>query len=271
MDPKLAVRPLLRTAARVPPLRRALIRVYDGRDSGNGWSRPHPYDRREGIRASGSVPGFLIRAGDDIDRPTTNYGGCQPSVVRHALARLPDPRRLAFVDLGCGKGRVLAVASELPFRAIVGVELSGALARDARRNAAIVAARHPDRTPIAVIHGDAVRAALPDGPLAVFMYQPFGADVMAAVAARLGEDPGRERYVVYVNPVHGAVLDASSALRRRHAATVPYAPEELGFGPGADDTVVVWESGVAGPPAGGAADRPIRVDASGWRAELGPA
>jgi hypothetical protein len=91
------------------------------------------------------------------------------------------------------------------------------------------------------------------------------------VAARLGEDPGRERYVVYVNPVHGAVLDASPYLRRRHASTAPYAPEELGFGPGADDTVVVWESGVGGPPAGGAADRPIRVDASGWRAELDPA
>ena len=271
MNAKLVARPLLRTAARVPPLRHALISWYDGRDSGNGWSREHPYDLREGIRTSGSVPGFLIRPGDDIDRPTTNYGGCQPSVVRHALDRLPDPRRLAFADLGCGKGRVLAVASERPFRAIAGVELSPPLARIAARNAAVVAARHPERTPIAVVTGDATAAALPDGPLAVFMYQPFGADVMARLLARLEADPGRELYVIYVNPVHGGLLDRSPALRRRHATTVPCAPEELGFGPDAEDTVVIWQAGGAGPPPSAEAGRPIVADASGWRAQLGPA
>ena len=270
MNPKTAARPLLRAAARVPPLRRALIRAYDGRDSGNGWSRPHPYDLREGIRTSGSVPGFLLQPGDDIDRPSTNYGGCQPSVVRHAMAQLPDPRRLAFADLGCGKGRVLAVASEEPFRAIVGVELSPELARIGGRNAAIVAARHPERTRIAVVHGDATTADLPAGPLVLFMYRPFGADVMARLMARLEAEPTRERYLVYVNPVFGGVLDGSPILRRRHAATVPRAAEEIGFGPDAEDTVVIWESGVDGPPRGGAAERPIVVNAAGWHAELGP-
>ena len=36
------------------------------------------------------------------------------------------------------------------------------------------------------------------------------------------------------------------------------------------DTVVIWESGVDAPPRGGAAERPIVVDAAGWHAELGP-
>jgi len=267
---KLAARPVLQTAARIPPLRRALIAWYDGRDSGNGWSREHPYDLREGIRTSGSVPGFLLRPGDSIDSPTTNYGGCQPSVVRHALDQVPEPRRCAFVDLGCGKGRVLAVASEYPFRVIAGVELSPTLARVAEDNAATVAARHPGRTPITVRIGDATVVPLPDGPLVVFMYNPFGAEVMGRLVARLEAEAGRELYVVYVNPVHGALLDGSAALRRHHAATVPWVAEEIGFGPGADDTVVIWQGGDAGPPSAGA-DRPIVVTEQGWRAELGPA
>jgi SAM-dependent methyltransferase len=267
---KLVARPVLQTAARIPPLRRALISWYDGRDSGNGWSREHPYDVLEGIRTSGSVPGFLLRTGDDIDRPTTNYGGCQPSVARHALDQVPEPRRFAFVDLGCGKGRVLAVASEFPFHTIVGIELSPTLADIATHNAAAVAARHPGRTPIAIRTGDAVAVPLPDGPLVVFMYNPFGADVVSRLLARLGGEPDRELFVVYVNPVHGALLDRSPALRRRYAATVPCAPGEIGFGPDADDTVVIWQGGGTAPPTAWPVDRPIVVTERGWRADLGP-
>lgn len=269
MNLKLAARPVLQTAARIPPLRRALISWYDGRDSGNGWSRQHPYDVREGIRANGSVPGFLLRRGDSIDRPTTNYGGCQPSAVRHALDRVPEPAGFAFTDLGCGKGRVLAVASEYPFRAVVGVELSPTLAAVAADNAATVAARHPERTRIEVLTGDATVVPFPDGPLVIFMYQPFGAAVMSRLVARLEADPDRERYVVYVNPVHGALLDRSPALSRWHAATVPCADEEIGFGPSAEETVVIWRGGGPGPPPDEAADRPIVVTEEGWRAELG--
>lgn len=265
MASKRLARPVLRAAARVPPVRRALIAWYDGRDSGNGWSRPHPFDLREGTRTSGSVPGFLIRGGDSFDRPTTNYGACQPSVASYALAQVPDPERFAFVDLGCGKGRVMAVASEFPFRAVVGIELSPALARIARRNAALIADRHPERPRLVVQDGDATRVPLPRGPLVLFMYNPFGADVVSAVAARARALP--ELYVVYVNPVHGHVLDRSPALRRHHAATVTYAPEEIGFGPGSDDAVVIWRrrDGCAAPAA---AEWPIVVSEPGWRAEL---
>jgi hypothetical protein len=37
-------------------------------------------------------------------------------------------RDYVFVYLGCGKGRATTVAGEFPFRTVMGVELSGALA-----------------------------------------------------------------------------------------------------------------------------------------------
>ena len=45
-----------------------------------------------------------------------------------------DKEQLVFVDLGSGKGRTLLLASEYPFRRIVGVELSPKLHRIAKTN-----------------------------------------------------------------------------------------------------------------------------------------
>jgi tRNA1(Val) A37 N6-methylase TrmN6 len=52
------------------------------------------------------------------------YAGSQPSIVRAGIALLPDHNQYAFVDLGCGKGRALMVASEFSFARLVGVEIS---------------------------------------------------------------------------------------------------------------------------------------------------
>src|SRR4051812_17126229 len=81
------------------------------------WDRLHPFDRLHGIHTSGS---------DQIDRTLKSqpafaqahsYAGSQPSIIRAVLSLLPGIERSTFVDLGCGKGRPLFVASEFPFRA----------------------------------------------------------------------------------------------------------------------------------------------------------
>lgn len=54
---------------------------------------------------------------------------------RALMASLSAPvDELTFVDLGAGKGRAMLLASELPFRRIVGVEFSPELCDVARRN-----------------------------------------------------------------------------------------------------------------------------------------
>lgn len=158
---KALIRPAVKSAARLSLVRRGLIAYHDRRLTAGDWARPHPFDREHGIETSGCVPGYLIQA--DV----RNYSGSQPSIVRRALEQIPGPERYALVDLGCGKGRVLAVASELPFRRVVGVELSPILAKAARRNAGVLARRYPARTRIEVAVADAATFRLPDGPVVV--------------------------------------------------------------------------------------------------------
>src|SRR5712691_7133679 len=56
------------------------------------------------------------------------YQPTEPVLFEEMLASIKiDFRNFTFIDLGSGKGRVLLLASDYPFRQIVGVELLPAL------------------------------------------------------------------------------------------------------------------------------------------------
>ena len=262
------VRQILWRAARVPILRPALIAYHENKQLGQGY----PYGRAHGVRTSGMLPGFLLRPGEPLDVPTTIYIAAQPSIIRQALATIPDPQHCHFLDLGCGKGRPLLVATEFGFAAIVGVELSPTLARVARRNADVFPPMHPDRTPIVVLVGDALAHELPAEKLVIFLYNPLHRPLMALLLRRIEsslETSSRELYVVYYNPVWADVLDASTALERRFAAQLPYDQSELGYGPDESDVAVVWQNrGNPHPCPPGARTTPISITTAGWRAEM---
>jgi SAM-dependent methyltransferase len=272
LSAKAIVRQTLRRAAQIPVLRPALIAYYEHKTSTNNWDREHPYDRAHGVRTSGMLPGFLLRPGEPMDAPTTIYSAAQPSILRQALATIPDPQHCHFLDLGCGKGRPLLVATEFRFAAIIGVELSPTLSRIARRNADVFSRVHPDRTPIAVVLGDALAHELPAEKLVIFLYNPFHSPLIAQLLRRIEsslEAISRELYIVYYNPVWADVFDASPALERRFAAQLPYDQSEIGYGPDESDLVVVWQNrGNPHPCPLGARTASISIISSGWRAEM---
>ena len=98
---------------------------------------------------------------------------------------LPRPERLTFVDLGCGKGRALVVASERSFTRILGIELAPSLAAIAQRNSRMIAHEHPQRTPIEVALGDASAVTLPPGDLAIFLCHSFGQELVQRLVGRM--------------------------------------------------------------------------------------
>jgi SAM-dependent methyltransferase len=214
----------------------------------NEWERIHPFDRYHGTDTSGIVMAKDIPAKEAARAYAIDYAGSQPNVLRLALAKLPPLDTYTFVDLGCGKGRPLLVASEFSFRDILGVELSALLARVTQRNAEIVANRFPLRTKVRVAVGDASTYPLPAGNLVIFLYNPFKAElianVVAGVEAALAAE-ARSIYIVYYNPVAGHCFDASRQLDRYFAKTLPYADRELGYGPDTEDPVVIWQGGIA--------------------------
>lgn len=229
----------------------------------NGWDRIHPFDRFHGTDTSGMVTATDYLPAEEVARACAiEYAGSQPSVIRSALAQLPKLDSYTFLDLGCGKGRPLLVASEFSFRAIIGVELSPLLAKIAQSNAAFIANRFPARTSVRVAVGDASNYPLPSGNLVVFLYNPFHAELIANVvagieAALVAET--RSIYVIYYNPVASHCFDASPQLRRHFAKMLPYADEELGYGPDRDDPIAIWHGGIAACPIDPSATARISV------------
>lgn len=229
-----------------PRVKRIVERIRFVRRIYNGWNRRHPFDVAHGLDTSGYSSAAQCASGDEaMASQITCYGGSQPSIVRAVLAKLPFCEQYAFVDLGCGKGRPLAVASEFPFRRIVGIEIAPDLAAIARRNAEIIASRHADRRSIEIEVGDATKATPPGERVVYFMYHAFG----EALMARLVENIERElrqglqhAFFVYYNPVHAGVIDRSPCFERWSADVLRYAPDEVGYGPDLRDTVVVWQS-----------------------------
>jgi|SRR6185369_4807624 len=92
------------------------------------------------------------------------YAGCEPILVNYSLEVLGiDHSQWSFIDIGCGKGRVLLRAERYPFKAIIGVEYSEQLAA--------VAKSLVKRS--LVIVSDAMDFTFPEGPKVIFMYHPF--------------------------------------------------------------------------------------------------
>lgn len=235
------------------PLARRLLKNIPGATLfyGSGWDAIHPFDRIHRTFTSGFVSAERLPAHEAARAHAVFYAGSQPSVLREALRALPPLGTYAFVDLGCGKGRPLLVASEFSFRDILGVEMSPDLAKIAEHNASIIAERFPERKLIRVAVGDASNFPIPSGDVVLFLYNPFSAELIAKVVQGIEaalEVEHRSIYIVYYNPTAAHCFDASSHLRRHFARQIPYADDELSYGPDESDRVIIWQGGAAPAP-----------------------
>ena len=163
----------------------------------------HSFDREFGTETSGSKdPSELGIVDPALREKAILYLPSPPSVTRWMLRNAGiDHSRFSFVDLGCGKGRVLLVASELPFIRVVGVDISSELCEVARRNAA---AFHPPTRlchDIQVANADATQFDFPTGDLLIHLYHPFAPELTYRIFERLGaslRDQPRRVVVAYL-------------------------------------------------------------------------
>ena len=156
----------------------------------------HPFDVANGVDTSGLIGGGRLGDGHPNTRFATAYYGVQPSRLRAALAKWRDTpgtgasERYLFLDLGAGKGRAMLIASEIGFREIAGIELDGGLVKRGRQNLALWRQKGRANTPMSLVQSDVTEAPLPEGPLLVYLYNPFHAPVLERVLQRLQSMPG---------------------------------------------------------------------------------
>ena len=110
------------------------------------------------------------------------YSTHHPRIIRLALASLAISHQLyTFIDVGCGKGRVLLLASEFPFRRILGIEFVPALAETARQNLQRCRWHRERCHDVAVFTADATEYELPIEPAVLYFANPFFPAVMNQV------------------------------------------------------------------------------------------
>lgn len=178
--------------------------------------RESAFDRFYAVKTADVRRWQDLGTGTSSDAYGRDYVPSPPSLVRKVLSFLPDRESFTFIDLGCGMGRTLIIASEFPFKAILGVEKAPELCAIARANLETVRARFPDRPPMQVVEADAATVTLPPGNLVIFLYNPFGKPVMKAVVKMIEATMRQEKrrlFIVYYEPDLRSYFDQSPLLR----------------------------------------------------------
>lgn len=168
------------------------------------------FDLRHGTDTAGVVPLWKCRLESANARFGIKYQTLdEATLVETISATCRNPSDFTFVDMGCGKGKALLIATSMGFRNIVGVEFVPSLADTARRNLSKLAV--PNAT---VVQGDASDYSFSDDDLVLYFFNPFSQEVMEKVVENLKKSSARNVYVVYFEPECAALLDASGFLRR---------------------------------------------------------
>ncbi len=177
------------------------------------WSRLYDsFDREHGTQTRGSASLHQLGVRHPNARFGVHYQAIDPRVFKRAVRSLPrnlDLKKFTFVDLGCGKGRALILASKFGFGELVGVELSAALAEQARANLKKANIKNGR----AICH-DAANVQFPVGNLVVYLFHPFVGEVFRQTIRNLCASARGDVYFVYVNPVEEQVLRESPCFVR---------------------------------------------------------
>jgi SAM-dependent methyltransferase len=165
------------------------------------------YDWRFGVKTFGLVL-FQGLADPDVNDYTPS------PISRSAFFRIlrqinVDYSQFLFVDLGCGKGKLLLLASELPFKGVIGIDVVPQMVQAAEEN--LKTYSRPRRCQaIQVISGNVRDFPLPEDPAIYYLYDPFQSGVVARVLDRLQRSLAsapRPIFIIYMLPEHRRLMD----------------------------------------------------------------
>jgi SAM-dependent methyltransferase len=149
-----------------------------------------------------------------------NYGPSDPVIFKDMLSCLKIKHEdFTFVDFGSGKGRAILMASEFPFKRIIGIEFSEKLNVMARNNLGHYKSRTQKCRDIEVIESDATAYEIPNERAVLYFNNPFIEPIMAKVLENikrsLQEHP-REIFIAYSygTPEMDKFVESSTFLRK---------------------------------------------------------
>lgn len=146
------------------------------------------------------------------------YQPTDPALFHEMLASLNiDFRDFVFIDIGSGKGRTLLMASDYPFRRIVGVELLPELHHVAQENIRKYKNDAQRCFALESICGDAREFAFPPEPTVLYLFNPLPKPGLVQLLANLEQSlrtHPRQLFVMYHNPRLEHVMAESKWLNK---------------------------------------------------------
>jgi len=162
------------------------------------------YDAAHNVETAGEA--HLADCGvpaEDIDRGNGLYRVTWGWLIRKSLRQLRiDHSRYTFIDYGAGKGKAMLMASDYPFKRIIGVEYSEKLHAIAAANCASYRSATQKCQALEPIRMDVLNYEPPSGPVVIFMCNPFDDATMQAVFGRWRAcygGRGKDIRIMYLN------------------------------------------------------------------------
>ncbi len=149
-------------------------------------------------------------------------GKYQPTRIvplRGFLTRIKPviPLDSVLLDLGCGKGRVLMIASEFDFREARGIEFAHELCNIARSNCAAYKRAKGTRTNFEIIESDVVDYVIKSHENVFFLFNPFDEVVLSRTLANIVrslEVAPRKVLIIFYNPRFNHVIEQQRCFSR---------------------------------------------------------
>lgn len=181
------------------------------------------FDRQWGTDTSRQIGMNALDFPTVLKKSSFHYQASGTHILDEAIALAAiDPADYAFVDYGCGKGRIVLLAAAKPFARAIGVEYSALLTAIAQTNSMIFTQRGGAKVTPEFWQGNAADYTPPAGPLFCYLYNSFGAEILAGCLDQLEAAKARDRsrpiLLVYVNPQFGDQVAARTAWHERAAA-----------------------------------------------------
>jgi len=150
------------------------------------------------------------------------YQPTEPTLFHEMLEALREQTQadfhdFMFIDLGSGKGRTLLMASDYPFRRILGMDLLPALHQAAQENLGNYKSESQKCFALESICANATNFVFPAEPTILYLFNPFPEQGLRRVIANLEQSlrtHPRAVYVLYHNPLLENVLSQSPMLSR---------------------------------------------------------
>jgi SAM-dependent methyltransferase len=163
------------------------------------------FDKERGVETAAEIPLEAVGVSSaDAARGNQYYRPLTEAIFRAAIAAIPiDVSKFTFVDIGSGKGKVLFMAADLPFRSVLGIEYAPGLHAVALRNIASYRYKTQQCRNIESVHADALQYELPEGPLVLFTFNALDKTTMGKLLQKLDDDATaqgfRPLFVIYTN------------------------------------------------------------------------